>query len=56
MVNETSDRPRLTPKGERTRARIVEEAAVLIHERGGPDSVRHDSHTRNLTVNAIRRG
>ena len=34
MVNETSDRPRLTPKGERTRARIVEEAADLIHERG----------------------
>src|SRR6202166_2933114 len=34
MVNETSDRPRLTPKGERTRARIVEEAAALIHERG----------------------
>ena len=34
MVNETSDRPRLTPKGERTRARIVQEAAALIHERG----------------------
>jgi TetR/AcrR family transcriptional repressor of nem operon len=34
MVNETSDRPRLTPKGERTRARIVEQAAALIHERG----------------------
>jgi AcrR family transcriptional regulator len=34
MVNDTSGRPRLTPKGERTRARIVEEAAVLIHERG----------------------
>ena len=34
MVNDTSDRPRLTPKGERTRARIVEEAARLIHERG----------------------
>ena len=32
--HETSGRPRLTPKGERTRARIVEEAAVLIHERG----------------------
>ena len=27
-------RPRLTPKGERTRARIVEAAAGLIHERG----------------------
>ena len=34
MVNEMSGRPRLTPKGERTRARIVKEAAVLIHERG----------------------
>src|SRR6201986_860779 len=34
MVNETSDRPRLTPKGASTRARIVEEAAALIHERG----------------------
>src|ERR1700749_3115744 len=34
MVSETSDRPRLTPKGARTRARIVEEAATLIHERG----------------------
>ena len=34
MVNEPSDRPRLTAKGARTRARIVEEAAALIHERG----------------------
>jgi TetR/AcrR family transcriptional repressor of nem operon len=34
MVNETSEGPRLTPKGARTRARIVEEAAALIHERG----------------------
>jgi TetR/AcrR family transcriptional repressor of nem operon len=34
MVNEASDRPKLTPKGARTRARIVEEAAALIHERG----------------------
>ena len=34
MENETSDRPRLTPKGARTRARIVETAAALIHERG----------------------
>ena len=34
MVDEPSDRPRLTPKGERTRARIVEEAAGLIHQRG----------------------
>jgi TetR/AcrR family transcriptional regulator, transcriptional repressor for nem operon len=34
MAEEMSDRPRLTPKGARTRARIVEEAAALIHERG----------------------
>jgi len=34
MVSEASDRPRLTPKGARTRARIVKEAADLIHERG----------------------
>src|SRR5260370_22694592 len=34
MGDETRDRPRLTPKGARTRARIVEEAAALIHERG----------------------
>jgi hypothetical protein len=34
MVNEAGGRPRLTPKGRATRARIVEEAAALIHERG----------------------
>ncbi|WP_334173413.1 TetR/AcrR family transcriptional regulator [Sinomonas sp.] len=35
MVNETSGgRPKLTAKGARVRARIVEEAAALIHERG----------------------
>jgi TetR/AcrR family transcriptional repressor of nem operon len=34
MVNDTSGRPKLTAKGARTRARIVEEAAALIHERG----------------------
>ncbi len=34
MVDETSDRPKLTTKGARTRARIVEKAAVLIHDRG----------------------
>src|ERR1700740_665219 len=34
MAEETSDRPKLTPKGARTRARIVQEAAALIHERG----------------------
>ena len=34
MDDETTERPRLTPKGARTRARIVEEAAALIHEHG----------------------
>jgi TetR/AcrR family transcriptional regulator, transcriptional repressor for nem operon len=34
MVDETTGRPSLTSKGARTRARIVEEAAALIHERG----------------------
>lgn len=34
MTSETRDRPRLTPKGERTRARIIDAAARLIHERG----------------------
>jgi TetR/AcrR family transcriptional repressor of nem operon len=34
MANNTSDRPRLTPKGERVRTRIVEAAAGLIHQRG----------------------
>lgn len=34
MANETSNRPKLTAKGARTRARILDEAAALIHERG----------------------
>ena len=42
MANETSDRPRLTPKGARTRARIVEEAATLIHERGVANTTLED--------------
>src|ERR1700744_6118357 len=42
MAEETSDRPRLTPKGARTRARIVEEAAALIHERGAAGSTLGD--------------
>ena len=33
MTSDTRDQPKLTPKGERTRARIVEAAARLIHER-----------------------
>jgi TetR/AcrR family transcriptional repressor of nem operon len=34
MADETLHRPRLTPKGERTRGRIVAAAAALIYERG----------------------
>jgi AcrR family transcriptional regulator len=34
MVNDTRHRPRLTPKGERTRTRIVDAAARLVYERG----------------------
>src|ERR1700727_1080558 len=34
MDEETRDRRRLTSMGARTRARIVQEAAALIHERG----------------------
>jgi TetR/AcrR family transcriptional regulator, transcriptional repressor for nem operon len=34
MANETRRRPRLTPKGERTRAKIVDVAARLVYERG----------------------
>ena len=33
MTSDAHDQPRLTPKGERTRTRIVEAAARLIHER-----------------------
>src|ERR1700721_94172 len=42
MVDETSDRRRLTAKGARTRARIVQEAAALIHERGGAGATLED--------------
>ena len=34
MGTKAPDRPRLTAKGERTRARIIEAAAGLIYERG----------------------
>jgi TetR/AcrR family transcriptional repressor of nem operon len=34
VANDVQRRPRLTPKGERTRARIVDAAARLIYERG----------------------
>jgi len=42
MVSHPEARPRLTPKGERTRGRIVEEAARLIHERGVPGTTLDD--------------
>jgi AcrR family transcriptional regulator len=34
MTSDVRDRPRLTAKGERTRSRIIQVAARLIHERG----------------------
>src|ERR1700739_4378063 len=34
MASTADSRPRRTPKGERTWARIVEAAARLVHERG----------------------
>jgi AcrR family transcriptional regulator len=34
MQSEAQRRPRLTPKGERVRGRIIEQAAKLIYERG----------------------
>ena len=34
MTSDSRERPRLTPKGERTRARIIDAAAGLIYERG----------------------
>ncbi|MGB8196800.1 MAG: TetR/AcrR family transcriptional regulator [Acidimicrobiales bacterium] len=34
MDSDLNERPKLTPKGARTRARIVEAAAALIHKRG----------------------
>jgi TetR/AcrR family transcriptional repressor of nem operon len=34
MTTDVRDQPRLTPKGQRTRARIVAAAARLIHQRG----------------------
>ena len=42
MVNDTRPRPRLTPKGERTRARIVAAAARLVYERGAAGTTLDD--------------
>jgi TetR/AcrR family transcriptional regulator, transcriptional repressor for nem operon len=40
--SEARDRPKLTPKGKRTRNRIIEAAAQLIHERGVPATTLDD--------------
>ena len=45
MANETRHRPRLTPKGEQTRARIVAAAGALIHERGVAGTTFEDVRT-----------
>jgi TetR/AcrR family transcriptional repressor of nem operon len=45
MANEAQHRSRLTPKGERTRARIVSAAARLIHERGVTGTTLDDVRT-----------
>ena len=42
MANDAHNRSRLTPKGERTRARIVGAAARLIHERGAAGTTLED--------------
>ena len=46
MANEVRDRPRLTPKGERTRSRIVEAAAQLVYERGVAGTTLDDIRSR----------
>jgi len=45
MTNDARHRPRLTPKGERTRARIVTAAARLIHEHGVAGTTLDDVRT-----------
>jgi AcrR family transcriptional regulator len=45
MANDAQHRSRLTPKGERTRARIVSAAARLIHERGVTGTTLDDVRT-----------
>jgi TetR/AcrR family transcriptional regulator, transcriptional repressor for nem operon len=44
--SEAHHRPRLTPKGERTRSRIVEAAARLIYERGVAGTTLDDIRSR----------
>jgi TetR/AcrR family transcriptional regulator, transcriptional repressor for nem operon len=46
VENEARDQPRLTPKGERTRSRIIEAAAQLIHERGAAGTTLDDIRSR----------
>ena len=45
MQNDTQHRPRLTPKGERTRARIIGAAAGLIYEHGVAGTTLDDVRT-----------
>src|SRR6202167_795580 len=45
MANQRAHRPELTPKGERTRARIVAAAAALIYERGVAGTTFEDVRT-----------
>jgi TetR/AcrR family transcriptional repressor of nem operon len=45
MVHDAQPRPRLTPKGERTRARIIGAAARLIYERGVAGTTLEDVRT-----------
>jgi TetR/AcrR family transcriptional repressor of nem operon len=45
MRSEAHDRPGLTPKGERTRGRIVDAAARLIYERGVAGTTLEDIRT-----------
>jgi TetR/AcrR family transcriptional repressor of nem operon len=45
MPTDIRDRPKLTPKGERTRNRILEAAARLIHEQGVAGTTLEDVRT-----------
>ena len=45
MQNDTQHRPRLTPRGERTRARIIGAAAGLIYEHGVAGTTLDDVRT-----------
>jgi TetR/AcrR family transcriptional repressor of nem operon len=46
VENEARDRPKLTPKGERTRNRIVEAAAQLIYQHGVAGTTLDDIRSR----------